>query len=171
MITEHDDSMYAQSRLGKEASFIVKVPVFTEPEQLKLDKVAADDSRKVAGAKLLVVDDEPTVLQLLNQVLTDEGHQVETVANASDALARIESNRYSLIILDIKMPGMSGIELYQRLPNIARSLVRRVVFITGDVIGARTTAFLSKTKAPYIFKPFSTAELKKAVNSILAEGT
>lgn len=68
------------------------------------------------------------------------------------------------------MPGMSGIELYKRFQKIASSLARRVVFVTGDIMGARTTAFLSKAKSPYITKPFDAKQLKMATNRIFAEG-
>ena len=103
-------------------------------------------------------------------MLTGEGHEVETVDNADDALERVKSERYSLILLDIKMPGMSGIELYEHFQKTAKSLARRVVFLTGDVIGADTQAFLSKTRATCITKSFDAKQLKKEINRILAEG-
>ncbi len=77
---------------------------------------------------------------------------------------------YSLILLDIKMPGMNGIELYERIQGTAQSLARRVVFITGDVLGAETTAFLSKTEAPYVIKPFDVEQLKSEIGRILGRG-
>jgi CheY-like chemotaxis protein len=68
------------------------------------------------------------------------------------------------------MPDMSGIELYERIQKIDKSLVSKVVFITGDVLGINTAAFLSKTKAPHIVKPFDTEQLKKDISRILIEG-
>jgi two-component system NtrC family sensor kinase len=73
-------------------------------------------------------------------------------------------------MLDIKMPGMSGIELYRHFQKISPSLAERVVFITGDVMGPSTMAFLSKTKVPYIIKPFDAKQLKAEVNRVLAGG-
>jgi CheY-like chemotaxis protein len=104
-------------------------------------------------------------------VLTDEGHEVETVDNTPDALEMIKSKRYNLILLDIKLPEMSGIELYRHIQKIARSLARRVVFITGDVMGADTQDFLASTKAPYLMKPFDTEQFKKDINRMLVQGT
>ncbi len=171
IIADHGGRIYAESKPGKGATFTVELPIVIEPEQLKLAEPAAEEPHRVARAKILVVDDEPAVLKFLSQVLTDEGHEVDTIDNADDALKKVETERYSLILLDIKMPGMSGIELYKRFQGIAPSLTSRVVFITGDVVGTRTTAFLSKTKAPYIAKPFTTKELKKEINRILTKGT
>jgi PAS domain S-box-containing protein len=170
IMTEHGGRIYAKSKLGKGAAFIVELPIVTKPEQLKLAEPAADESEGVDGVSILVVDDEPAILQFLTSVLTEEGHQVETVDNADDALARLKSKSYSLILLDIKLPGVSGIELYKRIQKIAKSLARRVVFITGDVIGADTKDFLARTKALYITKPFDTEQLKKDINHILTHG-
>jgi len=170
IIAEHSGTIHAQSEPGKGATFIVQLPIITEQKEPELAEPAIEQPRRVAVAKILVVDDEPVVLSLMSQVLTDQGHKVDTVDNASDALERIRSERYSLILLDIKLPGMSGIELYEHIQQIARSLARRVVFITGDVLGVDTIEFLSRTKVPCIVKPFDAEQLKKEINHILATG-
>ncbi|MCK4723077.1 MAG: PAS domain S-box protein, partial [Dehalococcoidia bacterium] len=170
IITEHGGRLYAQSKPGKGATFIVELPVVAEDKHPQAAKPVAEEPAKVAGARVLVVDDEPLILDFVSRVLTDEGHEVETVDNAADALRKIESERYGLILLDIKMPGMSGIELYNHIEKTAQSLARRVVFITGDVMGAETTAFLSRIKAPRIDKPFDAEQLKNEINRILAQG-
>jgi len=171
IIAEHKGRIYADSQSGKGATFIVELPILTEDKQLESAAPAADESEKLAGARILVVDDEPVILSFLSRVLSDEGYEVETVDNASDALERIKSERYSLILLDIKLPGMSGVELYEHIQKIAKSLARRVIFITGDVMGARTTAFLSQAKAHYITKPFDIEQLTSDINRILAQGS
>ena len=127
-----------------------------------------EEPKKITKAKILVVDDEPVIRKFVSQVLGEQGHTVETVDNAADALKMVKSKRYRLILLDIKMPGMSGLELYKQFQKIAPSLTKRVVFITGDVMGKRTLAFLDKTKTPYMMKPFNAKELKTEINRILA---
>jgi DNA-binding response OmpR family regulator len=84
-------------------------------------------------------------------------------------LERLKSEDYDVILLDVKLPGISGIEIYKQLQKRAKSLVRRVIFITGDVMGKETMAFLSRTRAPYITKPFDTEQLKKEINRILSQ--
>ncbi|MBM3118174.1 MAG: PAS domain S-box protein [Chloroflexi bacterium] len=168
IITGHNGRIYAESKPGKGATFVVELPIVTE--QLELPEPEIEEHDKVANAKILVVDDEPVIQEFISKVLTTEGHEVETVDNAEDALEMVKSKRYRLILLDIKMPGMSGIELYEHLQKIAPSLLQRVVFVTGDVVGARTMAFLAKTRVPRIMKPFDAKRLRTEINRVLTEG-
>ncbi len=167
IITEHGGRLYARSELGQGATFIVELPVVAVERQVELAEAAVEEGEKVTGAKILVVDDELGIRNLLSQVLTDEGHSVETLDNATEALERIKGERYNLILVDIKMPGMSGIELYENIKKIARTLGRRMVFITGDVIAPDTRDFLTRTRVPCITKPFDIEQLKKDISRLL----
>ncbi|OGN91410.1 MAG: hypothetical protein A2Z75_05180 [Chloroflexi bacterium RBG_13_50_10] len=168
IMTEHKGRIWAESQLGKGATFILELPIITEDKQLELPESVEEEPKKVAKAKILVVDDEPVILQLVSKVLTDEGHTVETADNAAAALKLVKNKRYRLILLDIKMPGMSGVELYKQFQKIAPSLTKRVVFITGDIMGKRTLVFLDKTKVPYLMKPFDAKQLKTEIRRILS---
>jgi PAS domain S-box-containing protein len=167
IVAEHGGRIWAESKLGKGATFIVELPVVTEEKSPRRTKIARKLERATKG-KILVVDDEPVVRRLLSQVLTAEGHEVEATDDGKDALNRIKGNRYSLILLDIKLPGMSGSELYERIKEISESLAQRVVFITGDVMGADTEAFLARTEVPYIHKPFDVKQLSTEIKRLLA---
>jgi len=169
IVTEHNGQIYTKSRLGRGATFFIELPVVTKAQQLKLAELAAEESKGVPGAKILVVDDEPGILRFLSILLRGEGYEVETLDNANDALDRLKSKTYDLILLDIKLRGMSGIELYQRTQKIAESIAKSIVFITGDVEGALTRDFLSKTKAQYLAKPFDTEKLKNDIRRMLTE--
>jgi len=169
IIAEHNGRIYAESKPGRGATFIVELPVITEEKQLEMAE-PAEEVKKVARARILVVDDEPAICRFLERLLTGEGHEVETVASAGDALEKIKGTRYNLILLDIKLPGGSGIELYRHIKDATPSWAKRIVFITGDVMGTDTRSFLSRTKVPYITKPFDTEQLKKEVNRKLTKG-
>jgi PAS domain S-box-containing protein len=170
IITEHKGKIWVESKLGRGATFIVELPIVTEDSQLVLLEPTVEEPKKVTKAKILVIDDELVIRQFVSRVLSEEGHEVEVVDKAEDALEKIKSKRCHLILLDIKMPGISGIELYKQFQEIAPSLMKRVVFITGDVMGKRTTDFLAKTKAPCMIKPFDAEQLKTEINRILARG-
>ncbi|MCD6599937.1 MAG: transporter substrate-binding domain-containing protein [Dehalococcoidia bacterium] len=169
IIAEHRGRLYARSELGHGATFIVELPVIAVQEQGELTETVVDEAEKVAGAKILVVDDEPGVRKFLKQVLTARGHNVETVDNAEEALEKIKGGRCDLILTDIKMPGMSGIELYKNVQKISRALARRVMFITGDVISVGTMDFLSRAEVAHITKPFDVEKLVKDINHMLVE--
>jgi two-component system NtrC family sensor kinase len=169
-VTEHKGKIYAESKPGKGATFVVELPIVTEVAPPKPAEPVVEQPEKVAKARILVVDDEQVVRDVVNRVLTGEGHEVHTVDNADDALKKIKSQRYNLILLDIKMPGMDGAALYRRIQKIAKSLARRIVFITGDIIGADTEKFLYETKAPHIDKPFDAEQLSREVRRALTAG-
>ena len=115
------------------------------------------------------MDDDTIVQKFLTEVLREEGHEVESVKSGEDALKRLGSEDYGVILLDIKLPGISGIEIYKQLQKSSKSSARKVIFITGDVMSKNTMDFLSRTRAPYITKPFDAEQLKNDVNLILTE--
>ena len=170
IVVEHKGKIYAESKPGKGATFVVELPVVSEAEPLMPDEPVVEEPERAVKAKILVVDDEQVVRDLVERVLIGEGYEVDTEGNADGALKKIESKRYNLILLDVKMPGISGTELYRNIQKIARSLARRVVFITGDVMAADTEKFLSETKVPHIAKPFNAEQLRREVKRILAGG-
>jgi PAS domain S-box-containing protein len=168
--TEHRGRIWAESEPGKGATFIMELPVVTEAEQPKPSEPVVEEPEKVARARIPVVDHEQIIRDFVKRVLAGEGHKVDAVDNAVDALKKIESQKYKLILVDIKMPGMNGVELYKRIQKIAKPLARRVVFMTGDIMGADTEKFLSETKVAHIDKPFNAEQLSREVQRALTAG-
>ncbi len=166
IIGAHKGKIYAESTAGPGATFVVELPIVSS-KQPELADPAVDEPGTITGARIMIVDDEPAICQLLSEVLSADGHNVETVDNADTALERLERQRYSLILLDVQMAGMDGIELYRHMGKIASSLQRRVVFITGDTMTPATQNFLRMAKVRCISKPFDTEQLKKEINQIL----
>jgi PAS domain S-box-containing protein len=169
IVNQHGGKIYARSKLEKGATFFVELPIVTQAEQLKMAETATEVSKTLPRARILVVDDDTIVQEFLTEMLGEEGHEVEIIENGDDALERLKSEDYDVILLDIKLPGMSGIELYEYMQNNLKSSAKKVVFITGDVMGQETMDFLSRTTAPYIPKPFDTEQLKKDIDRILSQ--
>jgi CheY-like chemotaxis protein len=112
----------------------------------------------------LVVEDEPTVAQLIVDVLREEGHQVEAVLDSQEGLTRLARARYDLVICDLRMPRLDGPAFYDALVHSGSAARDRLMFITGDTLAPRTMKFLQNSKLTYLAKPFLVEELKLAVN-------
>jgi DNA-binding response OmpR family regulator len=114
-----------------------------------------------------VVEDEATVAQLIVDVLREEGHDAEAALDSQDGLTRISRFRYDLVICDLRMPRLDGPAFYDALKRSGSSVQDRIIFITGDLLAARTLDFLEPNNLPYLAKPFLVEELKLAVNRML----
>jgi len=170
IVQQHGGRIYAKNRLGNGAIFFVELPIVTKVEQLTSVDPTAIEPKTASRAKVLVVDDEVLVQQFLTDVLSKEGHEAEVVNNGDDALKKLSNENYDLILLDIKLPGLNGIELYKHLQKKSESLAKKVVFITGDAMSSNTMVFILSTEVPYIMKPFDSEQLKASINRVLAEG-
>ena len=110
-----------------------------------------------------MVDDEPGVRALLEKVLTQIGHSVDTIADAGIAMDKLDAGAiYDVILIDVRMPGMSGTELYTSYFRKNPAMKGRIIFITGDVMGTDIKDFLTKNNLPYLAKPFDIDFTKKA---------
>jgi len=118
---------------------------------------------------VLVVDDEEPVANLLARLLRDLGHQPTSVTSADEALQRLAKDSFDLVLTDVKMPGMSGFELHQRIKQSMPDLAARVVFVTGDMLSAATQARIAQTGNPFIAKPFAIDRLETLVHSLLTQ--
>ena len=111
---------------------------------------------------VIVADDEEIVLSLVRDMLEDEGHLVEVASNGPDALKLVEETPVDLIITDIRMPHMNGIELAAKAREIRPDVV--VIFITGyaDLNSAKDA--IKQGAFEYILKPFELNEIRQAVH-------
>jgi signal transduction histidine kinase/ActR/RegA family two-component response regulator len=121
-----------------------------------------------AGARVLVVEDEPTVARLIRDVLEDEGLLVEALLSGREALERSAEEDYDLVICDMKMPELDGEHFYRSLTASGNPLSRRFLFVTGDVVAAHTHDFLERNQLPHVAKPFRVEELTEKVRRVLS---
>ncbi len=121
------------------------------------------EGERPSRARILVVEDEPTVAQLIADVLEEDGHMVEVVLDSREGLARASRLGYDLIICDLRMPRIDGRAFYRSLVQSGHPAHLRILFITGDTLSPRTLDFLSETGLPCLAKPFLVEELKSIV--------
>ena len=152
-------SISGSNFVGEEAATELRVPAVVPLPVLKW----------AAGWKdILVVEDEPTVADLIADVLTEEGYRVDTLLDSREALGRLEDKNYSLVICDLKMPYVDGPGLYRALVSRENPMQHKLLFVTGDTLAPRTTEFLKSSALPYLAKPFLVEELKEAVRQAIA---
>ena len=116
--------------------------------------------------QVLVVDDEEAMLQVIHETLEGCGYQVDVAANCRDALARVRSSTYELVILDLLLPDMKGFVLSQEISRIQPRLKDRILFISAVLFGQSTVDHLNAMGAGFLSKPFETTSLVQAVNRI-----
>jgi DNA-binding NtrC family response regulator len=116
---------------------------------------------------ILIVDDEPIVRDSLGKWFSEEGYQVETAANAGEALDRMAQRNYDLIFLDIKMPGMSGLELQRKIRTIDANAT--VVIITAFASVDTAVEALKDGAHDYITKPIDPDYLSHLVAKLVRQ--
>jgi CheY-like chemotaxis protein len=108
---------------------------------------------------VLVIDDDPLVLNAIASILA-QAHDVTAVSSALDALTRIAAGeRFELVLCDLMMPGVSGVDLIARLRVVQPELAQRVIFLSGGAATDKAAAFVAERTHPILEKPFAAHEL------------
>jgi CheY-like chemotaxis protein len=118
--------------------------------------------------KILVVDDENDILLIVRTCLKDD-YDVTTACSGPDALSKLEEETPDLIVLDMMMPEMDGIEVLERVRADARTATTPVIFLTGVSERSKIREALDKGTQYYIVKPFKTQDLMNKVALALEE--
>jgi DNA-binding NtrC family response regulator len=115
--------------------------------------------------KILVVDDEVDILNILKFLLEREGYEVDTTLNGEEAIKKIEKNYYDIVLTDLRMPGISGIVLLEKTKELSPST--EVVIMTAYASIESAVEAIKKGAADYIVKPFINEDLKMRLRRIL----
>jgi two-component system NtrC family sensor kinase len=116
--------------------------------------------------RILVVDDESIIAQLMADVLTGDGYDVDTAPNGLAALELIGRRVYDLVLSDLRMPEMDGLD--RKLERSRPDLARRFVFVTGTSEHTDYRGLITDIAAPVLTKPFDMAELQRVARETLA---
>src|SRR6187551_1617481 len=174
IVQEHRGLIRAESQPGVGTEFILEFPVASTTDSAPPHFRPASKPPlpvKPTSLHLLVVDDEESILRLVQEILSSEGHRVETAGSGEAALKLILERDYDVIVSDWKMPGLNGINLYHELLERRPAAARRMLFMTGDVIKDSFQQFLKQNARTCLPKPFALREFHAAVASILQSRT
>jgi CheY-like chemotaxis protein len=122
----------------------------------------------IRRGRILVIDDEPMIGRSLQRKLSPE-HDVVTLTNARDALQRlVAGDWFDVILCDVMMPEMTGMDLHAEVSRLAPSALKRIVFLTGGTFTARAREFLDAVPNRHLEKPFTDEMLKGLLRELLS---
>ena len=116
--------------------------------------------------RILAVDDESLQTRVISMALSRSGHEIDVATTGEEAWELLRREPYDCIV---KMPGMSGTELFRQLQSSYKELARRVIFVTGDTLNAETRELLESSGGRWLGKPYKLDELERQVQACLAE--
>jgi nitrogen-specific signal transduction histidine kinase len=167
VLAAHGGRIRLESEPGRGATFVLELPatrVKVRREAGEIPAVAA-----TGRARVLVVDDEPDVAQLIRDILTMDGYEVDHAGSGEEALERIAAREYALVLSDLAMPGMGGRVFFETVARERPALAERIGFVTGDTMSPSARAFLDAAGRPFLEKPITPPELRALARRMLAE--
>jgi two-component system cell cycle sensor histidine kinase/response regulator CckA len=173
IVRVHGGEILVQSVEGRGSTFTVWLPL--EARQAPEPPAPGSDaSREHAAAaalrgRLLVIDDEEAVRSVLAEMLRDHGHVVETAAGGAEALRALERGAFDLVIVDLQMPAMNGVEFLERLRRVCVARRPMVLVMTGRMMVDDLASYFGLGVFDMLLKPFSRDELLSRVGQALAE--
>jgi signal transduction histidine kinase/ActR/RegA family two-component response regulator len=168
IIAEHAGRIDVESTIGRGTTFIVELPVqrWAAPPSTAPVSVRVPATRR---KRILVVEDEPQIRQLFEDIIHIAGHDAKTASDGRAALDLLDHEKFDLIISDVKMPEISGPEFYAAIKRKGAALERRLIFVTGDLLNAETLRFIESTGCPWLEKPFDITAITRTISHSLSE--
>jgi signal transduction histidine kinase/CheY-like chemotaxis protein len=168
IVEEHGGRIWIDSPASSGASFFVELPTGDAVARPSANPPAQAAQLAAAGAAVLVVEDEPALAAAVAEGLTDAGFVVDRAGDGEEGLARVRVRNYDLIVCDLKMPRVDGMQFYRAIATARPLLATRVIFVTGDVAGTDAERFLEDTRCRWLAKPFRLGDLVRVARDIIA---
>jgi CheY-like chemotaxis protein len=172
VVEAHGGRIWFVTETGTEGpsgtTFFVELPAAppSEPCREAAAEVPAPGPAAVRG-RILVVDDEWNIREVIRRALLNRGHRVDTAETVEQALALAGKGDYQAILCDIRMPGPGGAGFYRSLLATAPDLAPRIIFMTGSALDPDIETFLAETGCLHLRKPFALEDLVQAVERLL----
>ncbi len=156
----HGGRVSVRSQDGVGNAFLVELPMTDAAP-------SADPNPSLSGKKVLIVDDEAILLQCMEDALDAWGCQVTACGLAAEAIQKLQVDHFDLIVSDVRMPGLSGFQLFDWIRENQPGMSSKIIFTTGDSFDPETRTFMEQWQLPHLGKPFDLKKLKQALGSLL----
>jgi CheY-like chemotaxis protein len=155
-----------ESKVGVGTRFVVQLPL----KHAEISDVPAEQPELPSTrARILVVDDEEAVLRTVERILGSQ-HELVTVQSGRAAKSLLATDqRFDLILCDVMMPDISGVDLHRWLAEHHPELGQRTAFITAGVFTPRSSDYLASVPNPCIEKPFHAQNLQQLVAELVSD--
>ena len=168
IIQEHGGRISLKSSQGRGASFFLELPVGGTHLRLAEPAPAAPLPEVPRGTRALVVEDETALGEAVAGALGDAGFRVDRASDGAEALVKVRERAYDVIICDLKMPKVDGVQFHREISATMPQMIRRLIFVTGDVAGTETERFLEECGCRWLAKPFRLRDIVKIARETLA---
>jgi DNA-binding response OmpR family regulator len=125
----------------------------------------------MAGERILVVDDESDIVELLKDVLSAEGYLVDAAPQAAAALQLIRENIYDVALLDFNLPDMDGVMLHHQIRQMDAELASRSIFMSGLLQSDGNLGYYMSQSGGFLAKPFDIRDVLRQVRAVLGDDT
>ena len=166
IIHRHKGTIAVNSCEGKGTTFTIKLPILEKLLEKKGTVVTIP--RRQRKARILVLDDEEDVGQLLSDILASEGHEVEVASNGSQGIEMFKKKSFDMVFTDLGMPSMSGWEVAEKIKTINRRVP--VALVTGWNIELKDQEMRDKNIDLVIHKPFEVEQVLRSVHEVMVLG-
>jgi hypothetical protein len=163
---QHGGRLTVRSQEGLGNAYLLELPLEASPAASPAAPVTPAPAG-LEGRRALVVDDETFLLECLVDALGAWGMEVSSSARGDEAIRELEQGNFDLIVSDIRMPGLSGVELFDWLRTQRPAMTKRILYTTGDSFDAKTRGFLEGNQLPYLGKPFDLKQLKQSLERLI----
>jgi two-component system, cell cycle sensor histidine kinase and response regulator CckA len=168
IVTDFGGDIRVESEVGKGTRFVVRLPAPADALESLAAPGGSETARGAAASgRLLVVDDEDLILKTMKRLLGRE-HQVVTAASGEKGRAILEHDQaFDVILCDLMMPEMTGMDLHEWLARRNPALAARMVFITGGAFTPRASHYLASVRNLKLEKPLDPVKLKGLVSELV----
>jgi two-component system cell cycle sensor histidine kinase/response regulator CckA len=162
-VLEHQGMVEVESELGRGTTFRLLLPL--SEESVGIDVPLPAPQAPVLAGRVLVVDDEATVATVIRRTLERGGYHVELCSNGRDALSRYSRDAFDLVLLDVMMPDLDGVEVLRRLrAKVPDVKVMLMTGHAGETVEARLREF---SDVIVLSKPFYPKQLLEEIRQVL----